>query len=420
MAEIAAGAALATEYAVEGGVVGYMIAQPTLPLKANFSMIANTLDDSTQRSLARSNHTLTVWESRAYIFGGTTIQGIASNDIHSIALTSSGKQEPDYRLIPALPVQDNGEVPEPRSNHTACALRGGVVIYGGYDEKNEPIEDGLWLFEPNNAAWRALPAANSTSKPGPRVDAKIFADGDNLILYGGSNKSDGKLSDVWRFKVDSGTWIQLTTAPTATPNAVFSNGQLYLVSGSNPMSSQLHHMELASPNDEYTWETFTFPTNPLIPGPRPRNQGGFLAVSTGFGRNYLAYFLGARQHPQDTIPPPIDDADDVKQWSDFWTLQIPSSSVDPKPSLSLANAIKPAKIKDAIRSAVGTDSGKYSWAEVEVTPPADLWVPVGKLHPGPRISFGCDVMEDGKSIVLWGGENAKGELVGDGWIVTLE
>ena len=31
-----------------------------------------------------------------------------------------------------------------------------------------------------------------------------------------------------------------------------------------------------------------------------------------------------------------------------------------------------------------------------------------------------NVMEDGKSIVLWGGEDAKGDLVGDGWIITLE
>lgn len=428
MADIAAGAGavLAAEeiitHGAEAGYAGYLIAKPTLPVKATFSMVANALDDSTQRSLARSNHTLTVWENKAYIFGGITAQGIASNDIHSITLTSSGKQEKDYSLIPALPAQDDGGVPQPRSNHTACAFKTGVAIYGGCDTNNEPINDEsmVWLFEPNETAWRALPAANSISKPGPRVNARIFADGDNIILYGGSSKSYGILSDVWRFRVDSGSWIQLPDAPVATPNAVFSNGQLFLVSGSNPMSSQLHHMEVTSPNDEYAWETFTFPTNPLIPGPRPRIQGGFLAVSTGYGRNYLAYFLGAREKPKDTIPPPDDDAHNVKQWSDMWTLQVPSSSLDPKPSLSLSNAIKPAKIKDAIRSALGSDSGTYSWAEVEVNPPADLQITEGKLHPGPRIAFGCDVMEDGKSIVLWGGENAKGDLVGDGWIIAFE
>ena len=332
------------------------------------------------------------------------------------------RNEPDYRLIPALPAQNNGKVPEPRSNHTACAFKTGIAVYGGYDYRNEPIDEEsiVWIYEPNDTAWRALPAANSTSKPGPRVNAKLFADGDNIILYGGSNKSHGALADVWRFKVDYGSWVQLPSAPVATPNAVFSNGQLYLVSGSDPMSSQLHHMELTSPNDEYTWESFTFPTNPLIPGPRPRHEGGFLAVSTGYGRNYLAYFLGAREKPRDTIPPPDDDSADIKQWSDMWTLQVPSSNLEPKPSLSIANAIKPAKIKDAIRSALGAESGKYSWAEVEVNPPSDLQIPEGKLHPGPRVSFGCDVMEDGKTIVLWGGEDAKGDLVGDGWIITFE
>ena len=66
------------------------------------------------------------------------------------------------------------------------------------------------------------------------------------------------------------------------------------------------------------------------------------------------------------------------------------------------------------------DSGKHSWAEVEVLPPADLEESAGKIHPGPRSAFAVDVMKDKRSVVIWGGVNPKGEREGDGWIIKLE
>jgi hypothetical protein len=54
MAEIAAGAgiALAAEQVVstsiQVGTAGYMIAKPTMPLKATFTMVANAEDDASQ------------------------------------------------------------------------------------------------------------------------------------------------------------------------------------------------------------------------------------------------------------------------------------------------------------------------------------------------------------------------------------
>ena len=58
--------------------------------------------------------------------------------------------------------------------------------------------------------------------------------------------------------------------------------------------------------------------------------------------------------------------------------------------------------------------------EVEVLPPTDLEASEGKVHPGPRGSFACDVMDDGTTVVVWGGVNPKGEREGDGWVIKLE
>jgi hypothetical protein len=93
-----------------------------------------------------------------------------------------------------------------------------------------------------------------------------------------------------------------------------------------------------------------------------------------------------------------------------------------KASTSFKEAIKPAKIKDAIRSALGADTHELSWGEAVVQIPSEkeLEEMDGKLHPGPRAFFGADVMHDEKSIAFWGGVNAKGERVGDGWVIRLE
>jgi hypothetical protein len=90
--------------------------------------------------------------------------------------------------------------------------------------------------------------------------------------------------------------------------------------------------------------------------------------------------------------------------------------------MTLKNAINPAKIKDAIRSALGADTGHLSWAEAVVQLPSEkqLEEEDGKLHPGPRAFFGADVMETGSGLIFWGGVDAKGERVGDGWIARFE
>lgn len=75
-----------------------------------------------------------------------------------------------------------------------------------------------------------------------------------------------------------------------------------------------------------------------------------------------------------------------------------------------------------IRSALGADTGHLSWAEAVVQVPSEkgLEEADGKLHPGPRAFFGADVMESKSGVMFWGGVNAKGERVGDGWIVKFE
>ncbi|KAH6644928.1 hypothetical protein BKA67DRAFT_527378 [Truncatella angustata] len=426
MAEVAAGAIAAEQVlstTIEAGAASYAVGKPSNGLKVTLNQLATAAADGTSNSLVRSNHTLTVVGDRAYIFGGQTDSGkIATNDIHSFALPTADEPQSDYHLTPAISFETGTQVPAPRTGHSACALGGRLVVFGGLDESGKVLqEETIWLYDPQKSAWKAASPASSTTTPSRRSKAKIFPHGENLLLYGGNDEVGTSLTDVWEFDFSSQTWARLPNAPVSTTSAAFAEGSLYLIAATDGLSSVLYHLDIASQSSEQsdeppTWVTTQFPTNPLVPGPRPRENGGLLHVTTGFGRSYLLYFLGDRQPgslSETSTGPPL-------QWSDIWSLQLPASQLSVQRTTTISEAIKPAKIKDAIRSRLGYDTGTFSWAEAEVAPPGDLPEPEGKVHPGPRSSFGCDVLANKRDVVLWGGINAKGEREGDGWIIHLQ
>ncbi|KAK0869004.1 hypothetical protein LTR87_013913 [Friedmanniomyces endolithicus] len=434
MAEIAA-AAWAVEEVVsttaQVGIGAYMVSKPTMPLKATFSQIATSSDDNTRLSLSRSGHSVSVVGNKAYIFGGETAAGkLASTDIHSITVSHEEKPYSDYAVIPAIPDQTDGPVPVARTKHAACGFNICVAVFCGLDEAGELIDETcIWLFVTGKSSWESLrPSDASAPSPEPRSEGNLFDHQNKLLLYGGKNKAGEALKDVWLFDYAKSTWRQFPDAPVSSSNAAVCNGVLHIISGTDTMSSDLHLLELGTePGDEHKWQTIPFPTNPMTPGPRPRVGAGLLPITTGYGRHYLAFFFGARQqagHPTPSEPskPSTQDspANEQTYWSDIWTYQLPSASHEAKATFSLSEVIKPAKIKDSIRHALGYDSGGHSWGEAEVMPLADLEASAGKVHPGPRGFFGCDVMKDGRSIIMWGGVVAKGEREGDGWIIRLE
>ncbi|KAI0173053.1 hypothetical protein GGR52DRAFT_541728 [Hypoxylon sp. FL1284] len=418
MAEIAAGA-LAAEQVVSTGVeagVAYSVARPTMPLKATFTQIGSTSDSTSRSSLIRSHHTLTIVGDKAYIFGGQTSHGkLANNNVHSVALSTATGTSPEYQVLPAIAAADkDGPVPGPRSKHSACALNGCLAVYGGCDEAGKFIDEGakIWLYDVAKLSWETLEPANHPERmPPARSDACILAHDGNLVVLGGKYDNGEALADVWHFNCFTKTWNQLPRAPAAITSATVLGDTLYIISHSpDSLSSEVHSLDIKLyAETPPTWETYPVPTNPLTPGPRPRSGGGLVPITTGFGRNYLLYFFGDRQGAAEK---------DKLQWSDLWTFQLPSSNIEVKATTSFSEAVKPAKIKDQIRSKLGDDSSR-SWAEVEVQPPGDLQAPGGKVHPGPRSSFGYDVATDGRSVVMWGGGDAKGEPQGDGWVIKL-
>lgn len=369
-------------------------------------------------------------KNKAYIFGGETASGeLATNELHAVKAEIGDEGGSDYTIFPAVSEPDGGDVPSARKSHAACAAGEGIAVFGGTDASGQILEEGscIWLFNTAKSGWQKLEAGKSDSVPKSRSHASLFEHKTTMVLYGGRDSTGTPLQDVWSFNPTEMKWSQLPDAPVSSPNASLSDGVLYVISGTDNVSGDMHFLPLHTASGEaHSWNTVSFPANPLTPGPAARAGAGLIPVSTGYGRQYLLYLFGAQPDTASSAIEPVQPSSDEKAtnappqyWSDMWTFQLPSSTPEVKPTTNISEALKPAKIKDAIRNALGVDSGKHSWAEVEVLPPADLDETAGKVHPGPRSSFACDVMKDGHTVVIWGGTNPKGEREGDGWIIKL-
>ncbi|KAH7169894.1 hypothetical protein EDB81DRAFT_836950 [Dactylonectria macrodidyma] len=409
MAEIAAGA-LVVEQIVSTGVeaaAAATVAKPTQLIRASLSQFAATPADDSSLMLARSRHTVTVIGNKGYIFGGEREGGqLCGTDIHAIAVPSGElSNDIEYACYPSVPDRPS---PPPRTGHAACSRHASLIIHGGREEHGNPVEDGsvLWIWDSERREWTQIDGAGEA--PTSRSDHRIFFSEkhDALILHGGkTRRSEEDLepgsSETWLFDFNIAAWNRLPPAPGPPLNAAFVNETLYSISSESDVSGFIHFLKLDKP---LAWSTVDAPTSPLTPGPRPRFGSGLVPITTGYGRYYLIYFFGSRKG---TILASTTHNEKDLFYADMWSLQIPSSG------------LSGSAVKDTIRDGVpGIDSGAFTWSEMQITPTEPKQAD-GKAHPGPRGFFGADLSADGKSVVFWGGINAKGETESDGWLLSL-
>ena len=477
---------------VEGAAVASIgIAQKTHPLSAAFSRITS------ENFLPRFDHSISVCNGRAYIFGGRVSDAeLAGSEIHSIRLPldqSNPKHTPDYRVVPALSNGENGEgdVPQSRAGHTAEALGDKIYMFGGCDVNGKPLDEGgrVSCYDTTSLQWSSIDiaqdapypsarynhAATISEKPLPRSkqatgtlknstqaavnkitelvtkSEPIKTPHGTLFVVSGRTEDGGKLlEDAWLFDIASARWTQLPALNSSlltVPMIGLVDRRLYAINHRSNLEGEILSFDLPltdtvedAPFEKIDvaasipqWQSVSFPTNALVPGPEARTGAGLLPITTGHGRVYLLYFFGEKL----VIPTSTEDAkpsDDTPLYlSTLYTYQ---------PSALPTTA---AATKDATRSAINVDSGENSWAEVRVIPREEIGNESdGKSHPGPRSRFAYaglglenkgggwmsaglgklmgkteEDTESGYGVLVWGGKDARGEVTGDGWILRI-
>ena len=470
---------------IEGGALAaYGLAQSTQPLTATFTRI------SSDAFLLRTNHSITVVNGQAYIFGGEEEPGkLAGDEVHIVSLPlkkAGNERKPDYKVVPSLGEGEDGTVPGRRAGHSAVAVGGIIYMFGGRGEEQRVLEEKgrVWVFDAKTLGWsyvdpvdgevpdgRYMHGAAATEHPltntnkpseagyGEQIKSAIgnlpslVGKGSStspqephgsLIIAGGQTNGEALDSDAWIFNIATRTWSRLPQHPATSgksapaPSFALTQKGLYVVSSSSdvselggeiyylPVTKELYYKAQSGGKTSLSsadpkWITAHFPANPLTPGPLARQGAGLIPITTGNGREYLLYFLGEKfpppksnataaegANPESQISP--EQANNPTFFSDTWSYQVLPAS----PSA--------ASIKDATRSVMGISTGEGTWAEVKIEPVVEGETE-GKSHPGPRGWFAsCPIGKeiDGAGLLIWGGVNGKGEVEGDGWVVTVK
>lgn len=462
------------ETIVEGAVVGAIaVRKPTVPVHITFHKIP-----SPSNSLARSSHSLNIVKGKAYIFGGDLADGRVDNSVRMIGLPSDlALQDTDYQLIkptaaPVRPlaaysdhVDEEGFTdtqttmhsnvePEPRAAHASTTIDSDVFIIGGRPPQDEtgstaePADCGtVHSFSTVTHQWTTL--APQTSKcaqglpqprtyasctstehplPGSTQNATTEAHG-TIFLHGGYDAQGTLLRDVWTFDVSSRVWARWPDIPSPGPEDVAFEGSICCVEsrlwrvgdgfgkvmyldivrddadhgsgkselGVSPKDGKWRVLSFVETSAEQTQSDAEKLPSPVVNAgnlPMPRKGAGYVPISTGAGREYLLYFMG-EDGPGSTV-------------KDAWTFQIEAD----KSSM--------AKLKDKIRNTIGQGTGENLWARAEFveTTKEDGTLPI----PQGLSRFASDAWRDfgGGEAVFWGGKTADGEVMNEGWVVTVK
>lgn len=429
------GVAYGIERVVEGAAaLAKGIYHPTLPLKATLTPIEAV-------GVPLAQHTVSVVKGRAYCFGGKTHgERLADNDMHVVILPSSGVESADYKRIEA-----SAEAPPRRSGHSAAVVGDRVLIFGGCGEDGQPVEEQgkVWVFDTVSNKWSSIePAESDAARPSARkLHAAVASEHPQpvqhrtdegslpqqppdpasivpeppspdtygtLIVHGGQDKSGAPLNDLWCFDISTRTWTELPQPPTPSSQPslalvgrrlyTFANGQtsyLDLTQSSYDDRGGAGELGLAPLGP---WTSLPDPSTADHSHPGDRSGGSLVHVTTGQGRHYLV-MMGGQSASGEVL-------------DDIWALQL-------KPEGMTA-----ASFKDAARQAIKKDTGEAEWEEVKYHDSEGVMIQEGQKGRGlgGRRHFaaakGSEV--DGASVVIWGGTDSSGKVLGDGLMVTVE
>lgn len=450
MEPAAAGALYAAENLLEGAAALIKgITYPTLPLKANLTRITGV-------PLPRSHHTVSVVKGRAYIFGGEIAPGrLADNAMHVVILPSSGVLEADYTSYPARPANGLDDVPSARKGHTSTVIGDSIYIFGGEGDSVTNENGRLWVYNTIRNAWtyldpspdsmnprqRTRHSAASSDLPGPKTvtyqekapqapadPSKVVpepADPDTwgtVFIVGGRDVALGeRAKDALAFDVRTRTWTDIPTPPGQPRDGAsmtLVGDRLYRFGGKGvetygsgaTMSLDASHVWKHNEggttplNSGWNWEELQHAekASSAAAAPLARSHAGLVNVTTGQGRQYLLIVGG--------------ESENSEYLDDIWALQLP-------PEHATA-----AATKDSIRSTIKRDTHESEFAEV-VYKYVDARGEEEKEIPGkPKsglgtrgqfsIARGTEV--DGATAIVWGGVDANGQKLDDGWMITVE
>ncbi|XP_022536214.2 tRNA wybutosine-synthesizing protein 4 [Astyanax mexicanus] len=159
----------------------------------------------------RWRHTATLLNHKGknylFVFGGRTEKEPVLGDAHFLCL------EDQHWTDARVPLE--GCFPEPRHSHSACAYRGGVVIFGGLGRGGVPLGDVMWLNDsPTGFVWKKVQLRPALV---PRYSHSAHVIGENLVVVGGVWLQADGVPGVAVINLTTGSNIEVTIDTSSVP-----------------------------------------------------------------------------------------------------------------------------------------------------------------------------------------------------------
>jgi N-acetylneuraminic acid mutarotase len=87
------------------------------------------------------------------------------------------------------PVHGRGEVPIPRDEHTALIYENSMIVFGGFAENGERVNE-IYRYYFKENKWEKVLVLGGNEAPSPRVGHSAVIMGDSLVIFGGKDNGD--------------------------------------------------------------------------------------------------------------------------------------------------------------------------------------------------------------------------------------
>jgi len=153
--------------------------------------------------LNRTEHSAVVYKGDIYVFGG--VQRLAfsfKNDLFCFRSID--------KTMKIIKIDPFGEIPEPRSAHTAIVYKDFMYVFGGWNGR-DTLKD-LWCFSFENCTWRYIPAIgeyeNKINVPSYLRRHNAICYNNSMFIFGGfsSEKNPTEFNEVFEFNFETEKW----------------------------------------------------------------------------------------------------------------------------------------------------------------------------------------------------------------------
>eukprot|EP01059_Diplonema_ambulator_P004070 TRINITY_DN13760_c0_g2_i1.p1 TRINITY_DN13760_c0_g2~~TRINITY_DN13760_c0_g2_i1.p1 ORF type:complete len:382 (+),score=52.64 TRINITY_DN13760_c0_g2_i1:78-1223(+) len=145
----------------------------------------------------RRGQTCTLVGNTVWLFGGLTFERESVSEIYTLDMNTF-----TFKLQ-----STSGPSPCGRRGHSATAINGYLYVFGGCDQRGDPLGD-LWRLKLTTCEWEEVDPHTPGKGPLPSVGHAAATFRNMLMIFGGSYKRES-CSEIWLWDTERKVWTQL-------------------------------------------------------------------------------------------------------------------------------------------------------------------------------------------------------------------